>query len=390
MMIKSKIIGNEKIHKTLFTIGLWILILRQMSGMMASVPYFSLLAQRFGNEMLYLGIAILLFAIVLFRPTVMEILACIWGFVSCWISDNTMLLILLVIVIAGKGIGMRRCVKCWLIPVGTILLASIIGYVIALRQSSPIAVLYDGRWTFFYNHPNSFGLWFSFAILAVVYLVYCKKKTWYCVSILVAGAGFLWIWPNCKTDAVALLLLCGMVVIYRYFHKLWKTVTYITPLLAVGITGICTWLYSSGKILCDYYILQKTFSMRFQDAAIALSIAPPTLLGHPVTHLGEQVEFFGIVRVGLSLDNAYVASVLYYGLIGGILLIGAIVIGIYAKIRKEDEEINFQAMLLLTVFVMGMMEWPAWYGTIAFPLISLGDLNIKELRLYDKKKSKTA
>jgi len=168
-----------------------------------------------------------------------------------------------------------------------------------------------------------------------------------------------------------------------------KSASSITVLSRAGLesrdaTVVLTMLYYEGILLCNQYVLHPTLSMRFQDAAINLTECPLNLWGQKVYHLGENIEFYGVIRYDVSMDNGIVTALIYYGVILGSLLVLTIIMNIFIQAKAEDERHRMQAILLTITFVMGMMEWPAWYGTIGFPMLFLGDW----VRDNDKKKSK--
>lgn len=361
------------------------LMLRQISAMMPDVPYFSLVAIAYGNKILWIGILLLAIVIICNRTNLLEIVACLWAAVTVYISDNTMMLILVFLLIAARNINIdKECiVKAWMVPVTIVILLSVGVYSVLHMQGNPLAIEYDGRWTFFFGHPNGFGLWFTFWILGIIYLGRKRMSCWFAVLVLFIATVFLAIVPQNKTSAIVLALGMPLLVLEKYWWKVCKIVLYAIPVLCILVTFFLTTLYYQGILLCNQYVLQRTFSMRFQDAAINLKECPLNMWGQKVYHLGQDMVLHGVIRRDVSMDNGIVTALIYFGLILGTLLVTFFVISIFLQAKTEDERHRLQAILLAITFVMGMMEWPAWYGTIGFPMFFLLDW----IKNNDKKKS---
>lgn len=357
-------------------------MIRQMSGMMAIVPYFSSIAGVYGNKILWLGIFLLVIVIICNKPTIWEVIACAWAMVTVYISDNTMMLILMFLVVAARNIDKISIVRVWMAPVTLVMAVSIVLYPILHAQGDPMAVEWYGRWTFFFNHPNSFGLWFAFWILGIIYLGRTRMPRWLESLLLVGASAFLVALPQSKTAAMVLILGIPLLLLEKYNRKVCRAALCAIPILCIAVTVVLTTLYYRGTLLCNQYVLYPSFALRFQEAAINLMKCPPNLWGQKVYHLGQNIVLYGVTRQNVSMDNGIVAAIIYYGVILGTLLVAFLVANIFLQAKAEDERRVMQAILLAITFVMGMMEWPAWYGTIGFPMLFLGDW----VRKNDKKK----
>lgn len=389
----TKVKGNisiEKLKKDIcvcgFVIVLWLFVLRQLSAMMAIVPYFSSIAIVYGDIILWTGILLLGSILLCNRPTIWEIIACIWAVITVYISDNTMMLILMFLMITSHKISIekRDIVKAWMIPISIIMILSIVLYPILHAQGNPVAIDYCGvRWNFFFGHPNGFGLIFTFWILGIVYLIKEKVPLWGVELLFLVASAFLLLAPQSKTAAAVMVLGGLLFFLEKYSWKTCNIMLYLVPIGCILVTIILTAVYYLGIIPCNQSVLYPTFSMRFQDAAINLKECPLNLFGQKVYHLGQDIELYGVLRRDVSMDNSIIAALIYFGVLLGTFLVGLIVVNIYNQARAEDKRHRIQAILLTLTFVMGMMEWPAWYGTIGFPLLFIGDWIKKD----DKKKS---
>ena len=378
---------KEKIGIIFFIMALWMLMIRQMAAMMPILPRFSDIAYIYGDKVLWFGIFLLGIVIVGNKPLVLEIIMCLWSVVSFQISSNSALMILVFLLIAANRINIDKCdiVNAWMIPVTIAMVLVLILYPILHAQGHPVAEDYCGtRWNYFFGHPNGFGLWFTFWILGILYLGQKKMTCWVMSLVLFVAAIFLAIVPGNKTASIVLLLGIPFFILEKYCWKLWKVMIYMIPAGCILMTVVLTQLYYQGILLCNQYVLHPTMSMRFQDAAISLSECPLNLWGQRVYHLGESITFYGVTRSDVSLDNGIIAILIYYGVVLGMFLLAFFVESIYIQAGSEDNSCRIQVILLVLTFIMGMMEWPAWYGTIGFPMFFVGDW----IKNNDKKKSK--
>lgn len=396
--MKLSAIDRKKIvTNILFAGGMWLLILRQMCAMLSIFPLIANIGYIYSNKMLFLAAICLILEIVINRLRAIDVVLLVWAYCTIHISNNTMMFVLILLMLAARYVSHEYVALIWLTLVAPIILACIVGYACFLPTDSPYIFIYAGRWTFFFNHPNSFGLWFTFSILAILYLIYNKVPDWSIYVILMLGAVFLFFFSECKTDTIVLLLLIPLLWLSKKHDRMWRWVVYAIPIVSILMTVLVTYMYYSGKWLCDYYFLHKSFSMRFQDAAVALTQYNVNWLGQKIIHLGQEAFLHG-VRVGwVSLDNGPVALLLYYGIVGFAVLMILFFKELYC-IEKRNDKFSLQITILSIVFLMGIMEWPAWYGTIGFPMLFLADeydsisvklINgkIRKKGWHDKKKS---
>lgn len=356
-------------------------------AMMPIIPKFSFIVEAYGDKILWSAIIMLGVVIICNKPSVWDLIACVWSIVTVYISGNAVMLILMFSVMAARKSNVEKVsiVKAWMLPASILIIIILILYPIMHAQENPIAADYCGtRWNYFFAHPNGFGLWFGFWVFGAWYLTEKKISRWITSLMLLMAAVFLAKVPESKTTAIVLIMGAVLFIMEKYAWKICRVIVCIMPVFAILLTIGLTYIYYSGILLCNQYVLHPTLSMRFQDAAINLTKSPLNLWGQKIYHLGESVEFYGIVRNDVSMDNAIVGMCIYYGIVLGILVIATMVLTIFKQVREEGEKYRIQAILLSLTFVMGMMEWPAWYATIGFPMFFMGDW----LRENDKKKSK--
>jgi hypothetical protein len=110
--------------------------------------------------------------------------------------------------------------------------------------------------------------------------------------------------------------------------------------------------------------------MRFQEAAIGLSLCSPTLFGQPILYKGQTWTFYGVTRGSVAVDLAYVTIFIYYGIIGGIVFLTLLY---KTMIQKLQQKKGLILVLLVLVCIYALQEWLAFYITIAFPLFWVSD-----------------
>jgi hypothetical protein len=346
-----------------------------MSGMMATVPKFSLLYAWYGQKMLYGGFALLLLAILLndlfYGWNLMDLALVIWAFASIKTSNNYTMAIFLLMALGARNLEKDYIVRVWLCCVGPEILVSMIVYPILLARGSAYAQISSiGRMYFMFNHYNGFGMCFTFSLIAFIYLTYRKIPYWISNVLLTGGAFFLYKYPNCKSGAVVLIAMAVCLLCYRYWEKGWRYLAMLIPVFTLLTAGICTYIYYAGILTIDQSIIQSTFSMRFQEAAIGLTLCSPTLFGQPILYAGQTWTLYGVERAGVSADLAYVTLFIYYGIIGGIVFLALFYKTIIEKLQQKKGLI---LVLLAMVCIYALQEWPAFYITIAFPLFWVSD-----------------
>lgn len=367
--------NNEKkkqdIEWIFFVLAYWSLIIKQIMEMMSIVPNFYSFSINYGNKVLWCGIFILAIIVVKNKPSFFELILCIWAPVTFLISDSSMMLIFVYTYIAAKKFDKTRIIKAWMIPVSITMLLSILLYPILYLKGSTFAVDLYGRETFFFNHPNSFGLFFCFWILGIIYLVGGKLPFYGKAIILLTSSVFLLRFPESSTPAVVLILGVVLLFLEKYSWKICKKVVRLIPVVGILTTIWLTAIYYFGILPCDQKVLHRTFSMRFQDAAINLKACPLNLWGQKIPHLGQYMVLYDVWRPEVSMDNGIIAALIYYGIIFGMLFLVLFVASIFLQTKSSDKRQETQVILLAMTFCMGIMEWPAWYITIGFPMFFL-------------------
>lgn len=363
----------------LYCIALVMLLLRQLSGMMAIVPYFSLIASRYGNIVLLVA-CITLGGIALVNTPIrlipLRMILMVWGIATYFISNTSMMLLAVLMILAARGLNKRKMVLVWFTVMATVLAVAVVAY-IALFSGESDYIQYMGlrgvtrmRYYFFFNHPNSAALCFLYMVLAFVYLWYDKVPFWGIIAGMAMGCIFEFVGPCSYTSLAVIVSATIFLICNRYLPKIWHAIAYaIVPLILIGaFVGVL--IFYCKNIEVPYNPITYTLVMRFEQGAAALALYPVNLWGQIVSHLGQDIEWHGKVLSQVSMDMGYVAILIYYGIVGFLFSMLAIIKGYYAILKEKKWVLG---ILLTTVVLYGVMEWPALYPILAFPILLLSD-----------------
>lgn len=363
----------------LYCIALVMLLLRQLSGMMAIVPYFSLLATKYGNIILYISCT--LFGIIVLvnewgKQLIPQMLLILWSLATYRISGTSIMMLAVLMLLSAHKLNKRNLILVWFWVMATVLGVAIISYIVMYPEQGAY-IQYMGlqgvtrmRYYFFFNHPNSIALCMLYFMLAFVYLWQDKLPFGVTIGALVLGCVFEYLGP-CSYTALAVLAVATIGIVWNHcWQKGWGSFAYVAAPMILGIAILGVLLFYFVNIEIPYNPITHTLVMRFEQGAAALAICPPNLWGQAVTYLGQDIEWHGKILNAVSLDMGYVALLIYYGLFGMILALSCVLKGYYSMLKHKE---YMNALLLCVVLLYGMMEWPAIYPVLAFPLLLLSD-----------------
>lgn len=371
--------NRQKVLEVIYCVAMVMLLLRQLSGMMQIVPYFSKLAAKYGNHIL--GVACFLFGIIIVLNCRMEFKSLLklcfigWSIATYFISNTSVMLIGVFMILAIQGLDTRKIIMVWFVVMGIVLATSIVTYIFLFSSGSGY-IQYMGvkgvtriRYYFFFNHPNSIALCCVYFVLAFVYLWAERLPAWVTCGGVLIGCVFEFFGPCSYTALMIMAVLFIMLCLFYFCPKVFYVLSVIeAPIILLGTAvGISAFYFNDLQI--PYNPITHTLVMRFEQGAAALAICPMNLLGQTVTYMGQDIEWHGKILNAVSLDMGYAAMLVYYGIVGvGIFLIG--MIGQYYRdIRQKN---GIQVLVLSAVLLYGAMEWPALYTILAFPLLLTG------------------
>lgn len=157
------------------------------------------------------------------KEAIVKGIIAIYLFINYVICGESSLLISYFIIIAAKDMDVNKIVKGIVIPLTFFILTCVGIYFInyfldneslnvIIRKTQETSVI---RYTFFYKHPNTFAEHVCWVIFMWLYLKLEKINILTYISIGIV-AGFLYIFPNSRTNVIILIL---FIVIYKVCMK---------------------------------------------------------------------------------------------------------------------------------------------------------------------------
>ena len=284
-------------------------------------------------------------------------------------------------IIATKDMNINSIIKAIAIPMTIFMIFIIMLYFInyffdidslnvKLRKTQETTTV---RHTFFYTHPNVFGEHFCWLIFMWMYLKYNKIGYMTYISVI-AGAIFLFIFPNSRTNALILILSLFIYFVYNKFdNNLIKFVQRNSYNICFILSFVLMILYNYNFPLAIQ--LNELLSTRIFLGAIAQQFFGVSLLGQ-VIPIGGKIEITQYEWIMYySLDNLYYRLVYGYGIITTILY--AI---LYNKMEKGLAKKNMKKELMFTTIlsIFGISEIVGVNIILAFPLLFINKIYEKE------------
>lgn len=217
------------------------------------------------------------------------------------------------------------------------------------------------RYTFFFLQPNNFGIQFAFTIICFIYI--SKLSSLISIAILAISSAFLYIFPNCVTG-------CVVLVIYALLILFFDKIDFSKENTTICTISCCNYrhphfsLYLTGKTGFIGKIISGTFSYRFIGSVMAIRLYGVNLTGHYLDKLGETLFIDGQWGT-FWLDFAYVRVLVEFGIIGAliftVILIHSFVPWSQQGLFKLDSDYNCSFLWFIR---MG-----AFSALTAFPLL---------------------
>jgi len=310
-------------------------------------------------------------------------------FLNYRICDESGIFILAVTIMAAKNMDVKKIVKSIVIPM-TVYFAIIIslyfiGYLFDIESLSfmikKTESSYIVRHTFFYYHPNVFAEQLTWIIFMWLYLKYEKWNT-LTYLIIVMFSIFLYYFPNSRTNAVILLLIIVVNLIYN------KISIKKLKLFSRNIFNICLILSMVLMILSntDNIIVLKVNELltgRIKLGWYTNELFGLTIFGQKLP-IGENLEITQYHWImSYALDNFYYRIIYANGLIITALYGYFINRGLKTldKLERKKELIFF---VILCIF--GLSENVMSNIIIAFPLFFLNDINKSKDKIIEENK----
>lgn len=230
-----------------------------------------------------------------------------------------------------------------------------------------------------YTHPNVLHV--TYILLMVFFLYLSKKKDVVkTVILLMAGNAFVFMYSMSYTGLLISFVLIAMYGYFMYREKispLEKILIQMVLPACVLISAIMPPLLTDDNII--YQIFNKLLNNRIWAIQVFYGL-------YDITLFGER-----IIQSGFSLDNSYIYSLAWYGVV---FLVVAVIIYIWVidKYIKEDKRVELA--IILTFVVAGLTEqflFNASIKNISVIFIGeaffryIGNLNEKEKKLGNRR-----
>ena len=284
-----------------------------------------------------------------------------------WSLTKDTTLVALVLFAATSKILRDRLLKVYLTMQSTVLVSCIILYFLSLYFKMLNVNLYTTgnriRYTFFFLQPNNFGIQFAFTIICFIFI--SKLPLAASISILLFSSLFLYVFPNCITGCMMLIIYALLILCFNKIDFLKKELLHSTPYFIIAMGILIFGLYFTGKASLVGKIISGTFSYRFIGSVMAIRLYGVNLTVHYLDKLGEVLFVDGQWGT-FWLDFAYIRVLVEFGIIGASIFAFIIIYSIRFLIRHQNYE---HLILLIVVLFYGLSEWGAFSALTAFPLL---------------------
>lgn len=274
---------------------------------------------------------------------------------NTWLLTRDTTLITFLLLAATTQSTKKKLLNTFLTVQSIILASCIVTYFLALKINFVNVSLYNTgertRYTFFFLQPNNFGIQFAFTIICFIYI--SKLPSSISIAILAISSTFLYIFPNCVTGCIVLVIYALLILFFNRINFLKKKILRFTPYL-VAIIGILIFsLYLTGKTSFIGRFISGTFSYRFIGSVTAIKLYGVNLTGHYLDKLGETLFIDGQWNT-FWLDFAYVRVLVEYGIIGTLIFAVILIHSIRSMIHNRD----YSCLILITIVLFyGLSEW---------------------------------
>lgn len=281
-----------------------------------------------------------------------------------------------------KGINFRRVIKFLFYLNLFFILIHIVTYIVYILfdiESLDIAirVTENGkklRYSFFFIHPNVFGMYVFWTIAMFFYVYYNKIGIRaYLASIIIAL--FILYFPNSRTSAIEIILLSVMTFLSKKkmsFKWLPYAFMFIIIISTLGI------FFIYNPIIAK---LDNCLNTRISMANVIYNNYNIHLFGNnitggtPITYINNR--YLSSVTI---IDSSYYSLLLNYGIIAYILFIYAMICVI--KYTKNELD-NVDNIMLFIFFIYAMSETSCLSPVLGFPIMFI--YKIFEEKIWKRK-----
>ena len=220
-----------------------------------------------------LGI-VLVSSVILFQKKSFSLLLIFLFTLYTWLLTRDTTLITFLLFAATARNVKKQLLNTYLIIQSIILTLCIVTYFLALKIGFMSVNLYTTgdriRYTFFFLQPNNFGIQFAFTIMCFIYASNLSYPI--SIAILVISSAFLYIFPNCVTGCIILVIYAFLILLFNKIDFLKRKLLRLAPYF-VAIAGLLIFsLYLTGKTGFIGKIISGTFSYRFIGSVMAIKL----------------------------------------------------------------------------------------------------------------------
>lgn len=304
------------------------------------------------------------------------------GLITYYYSKYTGFFTLMLIILSASKIELKKIVKFLFIFNSFIIITHIIIYFINIlfdfeslnvmtRVTENSSQL---RHSFFFTHPNVFGIYVFWTIAMYYYLKYDSLAIVdYIITLLIAL--YMYIFPNSRTSVIVLCLLVFVTILEKK-----KIIT--TKILKIAFTVILIICTLSVFIIENPIInvIDNLLSNRIALGSIVYRKFGINLFGTDIRGgTGMTIVNKKIYSSVTIIDSAYYSLFLNYGIISYIIMI----LLIFRLLNKKKfESMNAEKVLVLIWMIYAISETSCMSAIFAFPLFliindTIGEKNVK-------------
>ena len=311
-----------------------------------------------------------------YEPKTLLIICLITFFMalSVLLSGNRQIFAMWMFVVAAKEISFERVIR---IAKALLILGLSITFLLCFLGILEDVVLYSHshgtfRHTLGFIHPNLLGMRVFQLVLCVIY-THRDQIRFRDYVLIISAVCFCWIFPNCRTATVALMILFVMLLLYKRMDSGRKkrgvafSSFMITGAVSANMISIALSLVDISKNSV-FLLLDKAAQNRFAWGHLVYGIFGVSVFGQRIRLASTEERIAGMSN-DLFLDNAYFHILLKYGIVTFIIFSTLYITGMsYFKQKGE----RMMTLILFMYSVYGIMETGMFLLQYNVFLISLG------------------
>lgn len=276
---------------------------------------------------------------------IVSVLIALFSFIK---TDDSLMLQLALLIIASLSVDFKSIVKKDLAVKVVILILILFAYSNNLVET--MYFIRDGkiRYSFGFNHPNTFGFFIMSAFFEYIYLK--KENIKKPVFVLLTGVVlYLLTLASSRSSQITVILFAIMFIIQGLLSKRNKEKPKKSIINFKSIAVIFVLLTFCSIYITEQYKLGSYFAQRmdhFFSGRIYLQML--FLENYDINIIGNSVHYFS------TLDNVYIRMLINFGILAWIFF-GFI----YCKGVSKGNKLNDKTIvsIIFVLLIYGLMEW---------------------------------